>query len=502
MRMFFPLYLEPTILIKKYLNKNLTSVIIQRMDHDENNLTRNRFARQRKKSQRLILVLAVVVVLTVIALLPPIRSRIAYRLLILREQIAYQLNPPDEAVFVPGDQQNLDTIVAATIQAFTPTPTIEPAPTTTPEPNFTATPTLTPTITPTPSPQIVELEGVTYVHQHERWNYCAPATLTMALNFWGWSGNRDDIARAIKPGENDPELNFIDRGRSDKNVMPYEMANFVTDFTDYSIVTRYGGEISVLKDLIANGFPVVIEKGVYQRDYLGKITWMGHYLFVTGYDDTESVFIVQDAYVEPGENRRLPYQEFIDDWRGFNYLFMVIYSPPDEQEVFSLLGPWADDTWANRNALNIANLEITTKTGVDEFFAWFNKGTSHVQLLEYVDGAFAYDYAFILYAGIGEPAVGETVETKRPYRMMWYQTGPYWAYYYSGRYQDVINLANTTLYDTISEPTLEESIYWRGMAYLAIGETGNAVTDFQQTLYLNSSFIPGRQMLEQLGVEP
>ena len=26
--------------------------------------------------------------------------------------------------------------------------------------------------------------------------------------------------------------------------------------------------------------------------------------------------------------------------------------------------------------------------------------------------------------------------------------------------------------------------------------------DFQQTLYLNSSFIPGRQMLEQLGVEP
>ena len=472
------------------------------MDKDENSLARKRFAQQRKKTQRLILIVGAVVLLIVIALLPPIRTRIEGRLSILREKIAYQLNPPDEAVFVPEEQQNLATIVAATMQAFTPTPTFEPAATATPEPNFTSTPTLTPTITPTLIPQIVELGSVTYVHQHERWNYCAPANLTMALKYWGWSGNRDDIAKAIKPGENDPKLNFIDRGRSDKNVMPYEMSNFVTDFTDYAIVIRYGGEISVLKNLLANGFPVVIEKGVYQRDYLGKITWMGHYLFVTGYDETEGEFIVQDAYVEPGENRRVPYQEFIDGWRGFNYLFMVIYPPSDEQLVFSLLGSWADDTWANRNALNIANQEITTLTGVDEFFAWFNKGTSHVQLLEYADGAFAYDYAFILYSGIDEPGAGETVETKRPYRMMWYQTGPYWAYYYSGRYQDVINLANTTLYDTISEPTLEESIYWRGMAYLAIGETGNAVEDFRQTLYLNSSFIPGRQMLEQLGVEP
>jgi len=472
------------------------------MDNNDLNLSRKRLTQQRKKSQRRILVVVAVILFISVALLPSVRSRIAGRWNLLKEKIVYQLNPPDEAVFAPEEQQMLETMVAATMAAFTPTPTIEPEPTATPEPNHTPTPSITPTITPTPGPQSVQLDGVTYVHQHERWNYCAPATLTMALKFWGWPGNRDDIARAIKPGENDPKLNFIDRGRADKNVMPYEMANFVTDDTDYSIVTRYGGDISVLKNLIANGFPVVIEKGVYQRDYLGNITWMGHYLFVTGYDDSEGVFIVQDAYVEPGENVRVPYQEFADGWRGFNYLFMVIYQAADEQQVLSAMGPWADEAWANRNALNIANLEITTLTGVDEFFAWFNKGTSHVQLFEYADGAFAYDYAFILYGGIDQPGEGERVETKRPYRMMWYQTGPYWAYYYSGRYQDVINLANTTLYDTISEPTLEESIYWRGMAYLAIGETGNAVDDFKQTVYLNSSFIPGIQMLEQLGVEP
>ena len=50
--------------------------------------------------------------------------------------------------------------------------------------------------------------------------------------------------------------------------------------------------------------------------------------------------------------------------------------------------------------------------------------------------------------------------------MMWYQTGPYKAYYYTNRFADVINLADTTLNDTIAEPVLEESLYWRGHGVL------------------------------------
>jgi hypothetical protein len=46
--------------------------------------------------------------------------------------------------------------------------------------------------------------------------------------------------------------------------------------------------------------------------------------------------------------------------------------------------------------------------------------------------------------------------------MMWYQTGPILPVY-SGRYI-VWNLADTTLEETISEPVLEESLYWRRMA--------------------------------------
>ena len=90
--------------------------------------------------------------------------------------------------------------------------------------------------------------------------------------------------------------------------MPYEMANFVTDHTDFSIVTRSGGDIELLKRLIAGGFPVLVEKGYYEADYTGKVAWMGHYLYTTGYDEAAGEFIVQDAYLKPGKDmtRRLP----------------------------------------------------------------------------------------------------------------------------------------------------------------------------------------------------
>ncbi len=424
--------------------------------------------------------------------LPPVHARLAWRVDALRTEIKYRFNPPDEAVFVPqeGSAGELPTVTPThTPVPPTATPT-SPGPTDTPEPSP------TPTETPTPLPESTILDGVVYVDQHGRWNYCGPANLTMALNFWGWPGSRDDVAAVVKPGIADPSLDFIQRGKLDKNVMPYEMANFVTDHTDFNVVTRSGGDIELVKRLIAGGFPVLVEKGYYEADYTGKVAWLGHYLFTTGYDDATGEFIVQDAYLKPGADMRVDYQTYLDGWRSFNYLFMVIYPPERETELFALLGDWADPTWADQNALRIAEEEIQTQTGIDQFFAWFNKGTSHVNLLQYNEAGIAYDRAFEVYSQL------ESDDTQRPYRILWYQTGPYWAYFYTARYQDTINLADTTLYDTISEPTLEESLYWRGQAYLALGQTAEAIADFRETVRLNPNFAPGLTMLAQLGVGP
>jgi tetratricopeptide (TPR) repeat protein len=266
----------------------------------------------------------------------------------------------------------------------------------------------------------------------------------------------------------------------------------VSEETEFSVLVRYGGEVEMVKRMIAAGFPVLVEKGYYEADYTGKVAWLGHYLYTTGYDDDAGEFIVQDAYLEPGKDRRVSYDEYLDGWRSFNYLFMIIYPPDQEQEVYQALGSWSDPNWASQNALSLAEQEIESQAGIDLFFAWFNKGTSLVELVRYPEAAAAYDTAFAIYAELDDD------DTQRPYRIMWYQTGPYWAYFYSGRYQDVVNLANTTLNETIAEPTLEESLYWRGLAREALGDTNGAVADLAEAVYLNPNFDPGQFQLNRI----
>ena len=408
--------------------------------------------------------------------LPPVHERLAWRLDELRTRVKYALNPPEEALFLPQEGTQLSaTPTPPPTQTHTPTPTL-PGPTETPLPSP------TPTITPAPLPERVVLSGVKYEDQHNRWNYCGPANLSMALTFWGWQGNRDVVGRYVKPNDDD------------KNVMPYEMEDFVETQTEgLEALVRLGGDIDLLKRMVAAGFPVVAEKGYYERDYTGKVGWLGHYQFVTGYDDAKQVLIVQDTYIKEGENHEFPYPVFLEGWRSFNYTFLVVYPVEQREQVLALLGPYADPTWATLRALEVARLETQALTGTNLFFAWFNVGASHVNLQEYADATYAFDYAFsTVYANLAEGDL-------RPYRMMWYQTWPYWAYYYTGRYQDVINLANTTLLETISEPVLEESFYWRALAREALGDLQGAIDDLRESVRLNPNFGPGWEQLNRLG---
>lgn len=403
--------------------------------------------------------------------LPPVYDRLAPRISGWYAEIKYALNPPEESIFIPESQ--VDAIVQATLKALTPspTPTVPSATPTNPGPTFTLGPTFTPTITPTPLPETVNLTGVR--HQFQRWNNCGPATLSMALSYWDWQGNQLTTADYLKPNERD------------KNVMPYEMSNYVLDETDLKMVIREGGEIELLKRLIAGGFPVIVEKGFSGA---GFDDWMGHYELLSGYNQSQQMFIAQDSY--RGPDYHISYKNVEFDWRAFNYIFLVAYPPEKEAELFDLLGPWGDEDWAVRHALEIAREEGQTLTGLSLYFAWFNVGTNHVSLLEYADAAAAYDFSFVLNANLPE---GE-----RAWRMMWYQTGPYKAYYYTQRYEEVTILAKNTL-KVMSEPILEESYYWRGLAREALGDMEGAVSDFKASVRYNPHFCPGWAQLERLG---
>ncbi len=423
--------------------------------------------------------------------LPPVYSRAMPRVEGWISSVKYLINPPDEAIFQPQQQSQVDAAVTQMMQTHVATQTIQPTSTPTPGP------TLRPTFTSTPLPSSVSWTDFRYEDQKNRWNYCGPANISMALNFVGWEGDRDDVARSIKPGVQDPKLDFIQQGRSDVNVMPYEMVDFVNDETEFRALSRPGGDIDLAKRLLAAGFPFIAEKGYYEKDYTGKVAWLGHYQFVTGYDDAKGVLIVQDTWND-GPNFALTYEEFTSSeaWLSFNNIFIVVYVPEREAELLQVLGPYADERWAAQHARDIADDGIENLTGIDQYFAWYAKGTSHVALQEYADAATAFDQAFAIYNGLGED------DKERPYRMMWYQTGPYWAYFYTGRYQDVIDLANVTLIETISKPTLEESMYWRGQAKYMIGDTPGAIADYQEALRLHPNWGPAIQALQDLGVQP
>ncbi len=429
--------------------------------------------------------------------LPPVHSRLAWRVNDLRTSIIYYFNPPSEAVFQPSGETALTIETAILTARAELMQTLTPLVTSTPTPG----PTPSPTITTTPLPASVILPGVIYVDQHERWNYCGPANLTMALNFWGWAGNRDDVARAVKPGNGNPRESFIQQSESDKNVMPYELVDFANEETEYRALLRNGGDLSLVKRMLAAGFPILIEKGYY-KEVKTNADWLGHYLFTTGYDDARGGFIVQDAYLRDenlkpiGKDMLVNYADYQTGWREFNYLFVIVYPADRQNDVFNLLGAWADEKWASQHALELAEKDIQTLTGNDLFFVWYNKGSSHVALQQYVDAALAYDQAFSTYE------TWNLQKGDRPYRILWYQTGPYFAYYYSARYADVISLANTTLNDTIAKPTLEESLLWRGRAYYMSGNTQAAVDDYRAALKVHVNWVPAVQALQDLGLQP
>jgi tetratricopeptide (TPR) repeat protein len=80
---------------------------------------------------------------------------------------------------------------------------------------------------------------------------------------------------------------------------------------------------------------------------------------------------------------------------------------------------------------------------------------------------------------------------------LWYQDGPYAAYYHTGRYQDVLNLAGTALV-TVDKPVLEETYYWRGLAKAALGDQAGAVEDLNRAFTLNPKSTPAGAELQRI----
>jgi tetratricopeptide (TPR) repeat protein len=326
----------------------------------------------------------------------------------------------------------------------------------------------TPEPTPTPialvdPPESVTLSAVKWEKQSI--NNCGPATLTMYLRYYGWQGTQDDVAGVVHPN------------KLDKNVRWDELVYYVkTNAGWLDALFRVGGTVEQMKRFMANGYPVVIETG-YDIPGTG---WVGHYLLLTGYDDAQEVFIVQDATA--GANQKVPYAKIDTYWQQFNRLYIVVFPPADRDRINALLGDDADERANRQRALEEAQAEV--ESDPDNPFAQFNLGSNLNYFDRYEEAAAAFDMAR---------------ELGLPRRMLFYQFGPYRAYFNLGRYQDVIDLSSFTL---DYRPDLEESYFWRAWAEYMLGKPNEAVIDFRKALEVNPTFNDARVALESIGATP
>jgi len=388
--------------------------------------------------------------------IPPVKFRLEWRLDAFSGIVRGWIRPGD-TLPAPASASAFQPILLPTRAASTPDPGETPlAP--------------TPAPSPTALPSAITLPAPAWEGQD--WNNCGPATLALALRFYGWEGDQYTISDLLKP----------DRG--DKNVNIEELVFYLRTRAGWlNGDFRVGGTIERLKSFLAAGFPVIIEKGFILDEADGGGGWAGHYLLLTGYDDETQSFIAQDTNPGTGGPDRIVSYEVLDSgWRQFNRVYMYIYPPQDESRIQSILGKDADFDRNRTVALEVAQDEI--EADPQDPYGWFNLGTNLVYFKRYGEASQAFDNALSL--GL-------------PWRFTRYQFGPYIAYFNQGRFQDVVDLAEVTLFRTYKA---EESLLWRGWAMFRLGDLNSAVADWREALEYNPFYQDAQYALEYVGSTP
>ena len=393
--------------------------------------------------------------------IPAVNLKVSWRLDIARTYIRNVINPI-------GD---VPTPLPQPVAAITSIPTHTPEAKPTEIPLSTSTPvaTATQTAVPTALPGFVDLGSPAWEYQTP--NNCGPATLSLYLKTHNWNGDQTSISDLLKPET------------GDRNVNVEELTYYVRTQAGWlNVEFRVGGDIETLKKFIAAGLPVMIEEGeLLEGEYWpNDDRWAGHYLLLTGYDDAAQSFIAQDTFRSP--DRNVPYQSVQENWQAFNYVYLLVFRPDQEEMVKSILGEDWDADINRQKALELA--EAQTETDPENPFTWFNLGSNLVYFERFQEAAQAYDTARQL--GL-------------PQRMLRYQFGPFFAYFFGERNDDLLVLTEYALQRT---PNSEETLLWHGWGKYRAGDTQAAISDFQAALVENRFYQDAEYALDYVAANP
>jgi tetratricopeptide (TPR) repeat protein len=284
----------------------------------------------------------------------------------------------------------------------------------------------------------------------QTFNNCGPASLSIALSFYGKSVSQQELGQALRPYQNA-------QGKDDdKSVTLDELA---AQAQKYDLITyhRPAGNMQLIKQFIANDIPVVT------RTWLKKDDDIGHYRVIIGYNEDKQQIIQDDSM--QGANLAFSYEDYGQLWEAFNYEYLIV-APKDKQEIVeAILTEDLEETHAWQIAVTLSDAAL--QKNQSDIYAEFNKSVA------------------LYHLGEDEAAIRsfEKVESRLPARMLWYQLEPLLAYYHLGEDQKVMSISEQIFNDR--NPSYSELHYLRSKIFQKQGNAAAAEEELKKAEKFN-----------------
>ncbi len=300
-------------------------------------------------------------------------------------------------------------------------------------------------------------------HVFQSFNNCGPASLSMALSYFGIRKSQQELGQELRPYQVSTGIN------DDKSVTLSELSNKAKELGLMSY-HRPNGDIELLKSFIANDLPVITTTRSTEKDDIG------HYRVIKGYDETTKEIIQDDSL--QGPNLRYSYESFLRLWKTFSYEYVVIFPKEKEGIVRQILGSDIDELSAWEDAAKFAESELLKNP--NDVTAGFNLSVAYYHAKEYEKSVEEF----------------EKVEKRLSMRALWYQIEPILSYYELGNYKRVLEITDAVLSN--QNAAFSELYIVRGDVYRKQGDVTKARAEFEKAVKYNKYLLSAQRSLDSL----
>lgn len=318
-------------------------------------------------------------------------------------------------------------------------------------------------------PQKYEISKNSHVYQ--TFNNCGPATLSMALSYYGINVGQDELGNKMRPYQNPQGDN------DDKTIFTHEFVDWAVYYAqnqqsgkNVNAINLPNGDIELLKLFISNDIPVIA------KTWLNKNEDIGHFVLIRGYDDVNNTLIKDDSYYGP--DKRVSYYDFMSLWQVFNFSYIVIYDETQKPIVNAILGDEINETVAWQKAADRALKEKDLDP--QNIYPVFNLSVAYFHLGDYGNSTKYF----------------ELVESRLSRRMLWYQIEPIKSYIKLEKTDRALQIIEDILNN--GNRAFSELYYLRGQIYLEQGSVDKAKNEFETALKYNQNYEEARDVLNTL----